>query len=207
MKKLFTNDRFFLAMVLCAVVGEATGAFISIFAFNYSLQTQLTLLFRVACVIILFYSYKKHSKNIMKGIMGSLLAGQLISSIQYLSNMRFDIEYISTLLFAFFSVLLFINHFIINSEHHSSPKQIKFNQLLVILLFLNCTSYNMLWCIYDCTLLTLVWCIVDTVGFLGMVSVVVCVESRLDAYRLDREAAGWTEEKGYPENYIHQKDR
>jgi len=34
----------------------------------------------------------------------------------------------------------------------------------------------------------------------------VCVESRLDAYRLDRETAGWSEEKGYPEGYDRTKN-
>ena len=49
--------------------------------------------------------------------------------------------------------------------------------------------------------------LIDVIGFIGMTSVVVCVESRLDAYRMDREAAGWTEERGYPEGYVRPKDQ
>jgi len=41
-------------------------------------------------------------------------------------------------------------------------------------------------------------------GFACMTATIVCVESHLDAYRIDREAAGWTEEAGYPEGYVHE---
>jgi len=55
--------------------------------------------------------------------------------------------------------------------------------------------------------LTITASIFDIIGFIGTALVVVCVESRLDAYRLDREAAGWTEEKGYPEGYVHEYEK
>jgi len=46
----------------------------------------------------------------------------------------------------------------------------------------------------------------ESVAF-GVTAAIVCVESRLDAYRLDREEAGWTEEKGYPEGYVHEHQK
>ena len=43
--------------------------------------------------------------------------------------------------------------------------------------------------------------ILHGVGFAAIMASIVCVESRLDTYREDRENAGWTEEKGYPKDY------
>jgi len=207
MKKLFTNDIFFLAMVICAAVGESIQAFMCIFWDDYAIQSQLTLLFRIVCVIVLYVSYKRHSKNVMKGMMGALLAAQLITAIQYLSELLIPADYICYSLFAALSALLFVTHFIINSDRQASPRMIRFNQLLVVLLFLNNTAIGIAWLVVDSAPLYFVINIGDLIGFLGMVASIVCVESRLDAYKLDREAAGWTEEAGYPEGYVHEYEK
>lgn len=49
--------------------------------------------------------------------------------------------------------------------------------------------------------------VVNIVTLLAVCGVIVCVESRLDAYRLNREKAGWTEETGYPEGYRHEYEK
>jgi len=204
MKKLFTNDKFFLAMVLCAVIGEAVYACINIFVYRYAIQAQFTLIFRVLCVIFLYSSYRKHSKNVMKGMMGALLAAQLITAIQYLSEFLIPAEYICLPLFAILSALIFINHFIINADHKASPSMVKLNQILVVLLFINDAVLEISWFAANPTSFCFVVSVANIIGFLGMSTSIVCVESRLDAYRLDREKAGWTEEKGYPEGYVHE---
>ncbi len=207
MKKLFTNDKFFLAMVLCAVVCELAYALCNITLGDYAVQSQLVLLFRILCVLVLYSSYKKHSKNVMKGMMGSLLAAQLITAVLLLPEIYVPIDKVCGPLFALLSALLFISHYLINSEHHSSPAWVRFNQILVLLLFLNNAVWAVVWLILDPVPIHIVLGIADIIGFLGMVAVVVCIESRLDAYRLDREAAGWTEEKGYPEGYVHEYEK
>ncbi len=207
MKKLFTSDNFFLAMLLFAVIGEAIYSSIDIFVYHYAIQAQLTLFFRLVCVIVLYISYKRHSKNVMKGMMGALLAAQLITSIQYLPELSTPVDYVCFPLFAVFSALLFINHFIINADRQPSPRLIRISQILSILLFLNNTVSEFLWLASVPDPLYYVLGIADILGFLGMTASVVCVESRLDAYRLDRESAGWTEEKGYPEGYVHEYEK
>ena len=206
MKKIFTNDGFFLAMVVFAFLGEIGMSLICSIALDYSIFNFVPLLFRVICVCVLYTSYKKHLKNVMKGMMGALLATQVISAILYFSDCEFAIDYICTSVFAVFSTLLFINHFIINSEHTAKPHMVTFNQVIIIILFISNTIQEIA-CMVNCSAWGVVGYILDIFGFLGLTAVVVCVESRLDAYRLDREAAGWTEEEGYPEGYIHQMDR
>lgn len=206
MKKLFTNDTFFLIMVLCTIC-EIVFAIISITVYHNSDQACLVLIIRVLCVFVLFISYKKHNKNVMKGMMGALLMAHLITAILRLSNDYFAIESIFSTIFAILATLLFINHFIINSSHKSNPVLITISQIILILLVLNNTVWGIAWMIEDNSVLNCIISILDIIGYMGMTAVVVCVESRLDAYRLDREKAGWTEEKGYPEGYIRQKDR
>ena len=46
--------------------------------------------------------------------------------------------------------------------------------------------------------------IADGIIFILTFVLICCVESRLDAYRIDRENAGWTEDNGYPEGSVHE---
>jgi len=101
----------------------------------------------------------------------------------------------------------FINHFQINSEHHSSPAKVKINQFLLICLVIVVTVQSVLCIVRAEEIWKIIRYVLDIIGFMGMSASVVCVESRLDAYRQDREAAGWTEEKGYPEGYVHEYDK
>ena len=204
MKKLFTNDKFFLAMTLCAVIGELFIACYDIFALHHAIQSELVLILRVACVVVLYISYKKHMKNVMKGMMGALLMAQVITAVLYLSDMQPAMDRICVPIFVVLSVLLFINHFIINADRSASPAMITISQIILVLLTINNTVWDIAWFMFDDFFIVY---FLDFIGFAGMISAVVCVESRLDAYRLDREAAGWTEEKGYPEGYVHEYEK
>jgi len=81
---------------------------------------------------------------------------------------------------------------------------VKLNQVILVI---NNVVLDFTWMIAIPESISIIGNILDVIGFVGMTSVVVCVESRLDAYRLDREAAGWTEEKGYPEGYVHEYEK
>jgi len=207
MKKLFVNDRFYLAMVLCAVIGNVLDTIIFAVVVNEFPISKVQLLIRVVCLIALYISYRKHSKNVMKGLMGALLMAQLLTAIGLLSNMNFPIDIICVPVFAVLSLLLLINHFVINSDHHSSPVMVRINQILGILLVVNEIIWagNLVITMYSTFILALQ--IANVIGCIGMVLSIICVESRLDAYRIDREVAGWTEEKGYPEGYVHEYEK
>jgi len=172
--------------------------------YHYAIQERFALIFRVLCVIFLYVSYRKHSKNTMKGLMGALLGAQMITAIQYLSDITTLVECICVPAFAICSGLLFVNHFIINSDHHANPKMIFMNQILVGLLFLADAVWLISWGVSLHSAVMWVTVVLDVIGSLGMTAIIVCVESRLDAYRLNREAAGWTEKMGYPEGYVHE---
>ncbi len=206
MKKLFTNDKFFLAMTLCAVVASALNVLLGLFVWGLGLADCCSVLICFGCVVVLYSSYKKHSKNVMKGMMGALLMNLLLGSITNFSifGQEETAFLVSSLIL---NVVLFVNHFIINSDHHSSPCMVKMNQIIAGLNVLFYIIWNAFSICFEPSALNVIASVLNALGMCGLVISIVCVESRLDAYRLDREAAGWTEEKGYPENYVHQKDR
>jgi len=205
MKKLFTNDNFFGAMVVFAVIGEILGYTL---VFNMvALATVIHVMVSVVCVVALYTSYKNHSKNVMKAMMSALLMAQLLSAIDFISD-PVSAGYIAyAVVFSVLSAFLFVDHIIINSVHHSSPAMVRLNQIIVIMLII----LNTVWqCVALYALPIPVYIaagVLDIFGFAGMMLSVICVESRLDAYRLDREAAGWTEEAGYPEGYVHEYEK
>ncbi len=201
MRKLFENDLFFLLMTILAVVGETLYSIIGLAVTPRAPLPYIGLLFRVGCVIVLYDSYRKHSKNVMKGMMGALLMGQLLTAISLLSDRVLPIEVVTTPIFVILSAFLFINHFIINADHNPSMAMVNLNRVLVLVLLVNNFLRAGAYCLQCESLVEGVSVLLDGLGFLGLSSVVVCVESRLDAYRIDRQTAGWTEEKGYPEGY------
>ncbi len=211
MKKLFTNDKFFLAMVILTVLGKAVNALYFLCPMSTSIPYAVNFAFFAACEITLYSSYTRHSKNVMKGMMGAMLTAQVLCATTLLSEaIDASINLVIPVVIFVVSVLLFTNHFVINSDRKASAKRVKFNQILLVLLAIGLIAYD----IYSIAmkgsaisgaLVALI--LLDVVGSIGMTASVVCVESRLDAYRLDRENAGWTEEKGYPENYVHEYEK
>ncbi len=188
MKKIFTNDKFFLAMVLCAVLGELIFLGFQVFVHPEYVISYLSLLIRIGCVAVLYSSYRKHSKNVMKGMMGALLMAQLLTSLSYLSS---GDAVGRALVYVVLNAALFVVHFIINSDHHSSPALIRVNQVLFLLMAILNTVTEVVDISRIGSFTAAIPLIADIFGFIGMMAAVVCVESRLDAYRIEREAKGY----------------
>lgn len=108
---------------------------------------------------------------------------------------------------AVFLAILFINHFIINSVHHSKPVNIRINQIAALLYFVDCLAWDITWALSFPLGIETVGACIECISCTGLIATIVSVESRLDAYRIDREKAGWTEEKGYPEGYVHEYEK
>ncbi len=204
MKKLFTNDKFFMIAVVIAVIGNISNLFYCIYkGLDVLGMDAMSSLIATGCLIGLQVSYNKHQKNVMKGMMGALLASVVISCASMLHEIEFTIDYVIAPVTIILALGLFANHFIINESHEAGPVNIRVNQILVMLIAIAMLMWNAIWFPYSDSWIGLLTTIVYMVGFVFTMVSVVCVESRLDAYRLDREAAGWTEEKGYPEGYVH----
>jgi len=206
-KKVFTNDKFFLAVTVIGFAGIVCSSILGFVLYPAMFNGWILNIALALCHLFLYSSYKKHSKNVMKGLMGASLFGAMIftvDSFQWNVSVLDDVCSILTVLMA---VGLFVTHFFINSNHHSKPGLIRFNQVLILLLAVVNVVWNVDWLIVYDSLPVRLFCLVLMIGWPCAMATTVCIESRLDAYRLDREAAGWTEEKGYPENYVHEYEK
>jgi len=212
MKKLFTNDTFFLTVTILSIVGLLPYAVDSFGGYIASGSTRLltmalTLVVCCTCILTLYLSYVSHNKNIMKPMMGALMMALLMDSFSYISS-DMPVDRILTPIYVVLSLALFINHMVINGTRRSRPTAIALNRIIVLALVLLQTVWT---CVALATFISGTWHVIGNIayifGYPCMAASIVCIESRLDAYRLDREAAGWTEEKGYPDGYIHQYEK
>jgi len=207
MNKLYRNDVFFLVCVLMGAIGRLLYSIVQMIYFPEFNGSSIIRIIRVICLVCLYISYKGHHKNTMKGMMGAILMAQVISSMNWMSNMNNERVFAFAPIFMVLSVVLFVNHFLINETRTASPVNIRINQIVAVLLTINTAAWSIYLLPYSGNAVNAVSEIIDIFGNAGFFGAIVCVESRLDAYRLDREAAGWTEEKGYPEGYIHEYEK
>jgi len=138
MKKLFTSDKFFLATVWMAVLGAIAFSICCLMIWRqYSYMAAIVIVNAVS-TIAFYVSYRKHSKNVMKGLAGFLLMGLLALTISATFPLDpTDLLYIALSLLNLLVVLvLCINHFVINSDHHSKRANIRLNQVLLFVQFM-----------------------------------------------------------------------
>jgi len=203
MKKLFTNGKFFLAVTVIAALSQLIFFVGFLPRLGFGLITFIPFA-QVVCEIVLYVSFKKHSKNVMKGMMGAMLMLIMLDASRYLQGNEMIIDTVLDIIYFGLVVFLFINHFVINSTRLSSKINILANQIAVVLIAITVLVLEIVaFPLYSMTI-DYLFSILTIISFAGFAALVVCVESRLDAYRLDREAAGWTEEAGYPEGYVHE---
>lgn len=127
MKKLFLNDKFYSFTVVLAAIGGILELAYNKIVVDNGVFDEAPLFLSAICSIFIYTSYKKHSKNVMKGMMGALLAGLLIYSFNLMSSLSVDALSITALVAFILTLLIFINHFIINAEHQASPQSV-FNE-------------------------------------------------------------------------------
>jgi len=193
-KKLFTNDKFFLAMTVLGVLGLIVADILLSINYPGSMTSIITRFIAALCLIFLRSSYVKHSKNVMKGLMGALLMAGLLHSLSLTGSIFLTIDKVFVPIIILLSAVLFISHFIINSDHHSKPGYIRLNQVLCALLAVAFLVWNIGWACVSENAVDALASIALALGRIGMYAAVVCVESRLDAYRIEREANGYKAE-------------
>lgn len=209
MKKLFMSDKFFLLAVLLAALGAIPFTICSLMLWiQYSYMAAIVIANAVSAIAF-YFSYRKHNKNLMKGLAGFQLMGLLSLTITATFPLDPADSIYMVLSLANLLVVIFLcaNHFIINSDHNSRSANIRLNQAL---LFVQSVLYIVMavnWVSGLSGAILIPYMIGVFAATFGVTASIVCVETRLDAYRVDREIAGWTEEKGYPEGYVHQYEK
>lgn len=189
-RKLYTSDALFNILTIITVAAMAisciwlipNGAYLDTF-----FQLGQALIF-----VFLYRSYRNHDKNLMKALIG-LSLGLLLSYFAYgWITPNFWISPISRIRGEMFLIVLavIIIHFIINADHHSSPGLVLANQILLIagmILMLYFTVMHAMVIPPETPLLEKFACLFNGLSYACACGAIVCIESRLDAYRIKRE--------------------
>jgi len=202
MKKLFTNNKYFITSFL--ITAAAFFALIVLIAvqstYDFLHYEWLTDILFLACEIAMFVSFRNHNKNLMKGMIGATLMAEVMDALYWDANPE-NGSMACAVLSTIVTVLLFIVHFSVNSDRHSNPNAIKVNMRL----FFVFVVIEVIWFVCDVKAgENVVYGILVMLSQIGLLNTVVCIEAKLDAFRIDRETAGWSEDKGYPEGYVHE---
>lgn len=200
---VFAREGFLTASVTATLILYAVNLVGKILCGLYSLFVVDSIF--VLCVAALFIAYRNHNKNVQKGLLGAVLMWYLYDEINYavgsiiLNSDAFAaynnfwgcgylvMSLITVALFA----ALFVNHFIINGDHHSRSFNVFLNQLLVIVIaVLSLVSMVFQCFLFDGDFANTLEAISWHTGLTALVLMIAAYESRFNAYKLKREAEG-----------------
>ena len=199
---IFAGESFLTASVAATLAFYAVNLVAKLLCGLYSLFIIDVVFF--LCVAALFIAYRRHNKNVQKGLLGAILMWYLYDEVNYVvANIIFDSEvfnvynnfwgrgyiYLSIVTMVLFAAL-FVNHFIINGDHHSRSVNVFFNQLLVIAIAVISIVSMCFQCFlfegdFASSLEALSW----HTGLAALVLMIAAYESRFNAYKLKRETA------------------
>jgi len=190
LRKFFTSNLVFTIATVLAVLFGTVGCYFAHKLWNEPLVNA----FIFILLIFLYTSGMNRNKNVMKGLMGALLMACVINAFSYMSTCEIPADYICSVVYMDGALILFINHFLINSKKTSSPSNIRFNQIVVAILAVNVLVWNLSWLSEAESPLEKIALISLTISMPCTYYTVVCVESRLDAYKIEQEQAGCNQE-------------
>jgi len=169
--------------------------------YMFSLFVVIVLLFTLK------YSYKAHAKNVMKGLIGALTVSLIyVNADNIFTHIVYAAEYgeyygsmytVSSICdgVIFVCMVLFtINHFMIQANHHSSPKKVEANAVLNTIVIFAAIAGFVTGEIstlghYDIAgiILSLANNFLYYGIFISVFSCIVRIETRLDYFRIKRE--------------------
>ena len=194
---IFFNDIFMLVSMIIAAVASVAQA-----AMNYEIRSYFsafTFILNTACVIVLYLSYKKHDKNVMKGMMGAILMLMLLRSADNFSRTALEIaepgllRIIAMAIPVIIMLAIMINHFIINADRHSKPWNVKVNQILFVILLVVQVLYRMYNVVVSDSMFLRMSYLVSIFTMSSTICLLICIETKMEGYKALREANGWVE--------------
>jgi len=173
---------------------------------GYSGYYYFGILTTIILMFVLKYSYKTHTKNVMKGIIGALCVSlifipasnifyHLIYAAEYEEyyGFSFTISSVCDVIIFICMVMFTINHFVIQADHHSSPQKVVLNERLNIIIVV-AAVIGFISGEVSTIAEGMPVAVIDTLGsllyyglFVGVFLSILHVERKLDYFRLLRE--------------------
>jgi len=202
LKQFLCKDNVLYASLGLALLASAIE--ISL-CFGFEFQSRdlgfvLLYLMNAVFLLLLVASYRKHEKNVMKCTVGIVLALMCVLYLMLITYCGFTTRFLIQFAAA---LCVLIAHLVINQDHTSSPRAVFVNQLFAVFFLILCVV-SIFFTAGTENASVAVFC--ELTAFFS-IAVVICIETKLDSFRTNREAAGWTEKTGYPEEYVHEFEK
>jgi len=152
-------------------------------------------LFIATLVLIVCLSYKKHNKNVMKAVLGAMLAflcsNSINNALQYIvyfqPTVKMIVSLVLSLLIALSAIVFFVNHLLLASDHKSNPKLLNFNMINCIC----CVVLTIAWGLFAFALGTRIYDYLYAIFwiFFGIGSIILAIniETKIDYFKKARE--------------------
>ena len=192
---IFTKSKLMIVSGVISVVVNLVLAVIDVISYP-PLVAQYVIFASLPALILV--CYKKGETSAQKALIGAVLGIAMYANWTMLSGIyglgSSDIVTLGTFLTIFYTIL-FINHILLQIDHKGDKKIILASQIMLIIAiiwqltemiaqFFNGGQY------YN---------VLSSMGFLSLVTMITCVESRIQKYKARRSAAmaagTWTEEE------------
>jgi len=191
-----------LIMFICFVVFQTIGIVCNKI-YNYVSYGWVAGSVLMAVVsFFLYYTYRDHTKNVMKPLLGASLMVVLYYEMQtaldlfenfdeyveYKLDADFFRAYVVLYLLVFVSLLgMNIMHYVINSTHHSSPKKIRLNQYIYVAFMVFVILRGGCLIFLKTSLLDFVGDFCACFADVFFINSVILIETNLDEFRIERE--------------------
>ena len=192
---IFTKSKLMIVSGVLSVIVNLALAVIA--AINYSALVAQYLIFASLPALILLF-YKKGETSAQKALIGAVLGIAMYANWTMLSGIyglgSSSIVMLGTFLTLFYTIL-FINHILLQIDHKGDKQIVLASQIMLII--------AIIWQLTETIVQVFnggqYYNVLSSLGFLSLVTMITCVESRIQKYKARRSAAiaagTWTEEE------------
>ena len=183
------------------VVLQLVGIVFSVIGGGFDLAWIVENVLMMALAVVLACTYRSHTKNIMKPLIGAALVlltdSELVLAaqyVQYYDILFFGVYAAIPIIFVALQVLLgllilaiFIIHCLINAKHESSPGLVKANKILYIIFAVIVVLQVIMAVLGNPSAISVVSRVASVISDLFLLAEIILIEGRLDSFRQERE--------------------
>ena len=192
---IFTKTKLMVVSGFLSVVGYFALACISIITSAHLTEQYLIL---AALSALLLICYKKGETSCQKALIGAILGVLMYAywgiMAGFLEAEKNSIGYLE-LFMTIFLTILFINHLLLQIDHKGDAKVIYVNRIMLIIAIVVQFAETLAQIINH----QMYYMVLNSLSLLSAVTMITCIESRVQKYKAKRSAAmkagTWTEEE------------
>ena len=192
---IFTKSKLMIISGILSILCSAAMVSIDIAA---GLPAMLLYLFSIILTIVLLVAYKKGETSCQKALVGAVLGVLMYAywgiMAGFIGAEKNSIGYLE-LCMTIFLTIMFINHLLLQTDHKGDTKIINVSRIMLVIAIVLQIAETLAQIINNQEY----YMVLNSFGLLSTVTMVTCIESRIQKYKARRSAAmdagTWTEEE------------